>query len=985
MRTISHKGLSSIRRPRSKAEVFFLFAAALYLMFSRQGSVSAEILKIKTSDLAMNISAGKRVSVHYKDILMFPSICGFFEIYKHDAAGKRLRVDTGPWNGLTTGLLEKSTNGFSINGLATQEGYAYHLECRLTGPDEFDVTYHFSSIPRNSFVNIEIVKLAAEIFKGAEILSLPKNHLEPTYLSEMPNSVDQRILAKGKNKIVFRTPIMDVEISDLNASQSLNLADFRNVQWDPYQSFFVYVDTKALPAANNIRLVYHIAFKPKQSSAPPTTQLQIVEVDSGGTLKATSPNSNTAIGSNQLEASVVGAPGGGATALPEQKTEEWSRFCIEPKFVQRGSGYFLLDKNSSVFVGLERESTKRIIAEEMERKIGGHRRADLRPDGEGTGSIIITKQEKIMHAGGLLPQEGFEIIVSKNAVHINGVDERGCLYGFWALLQLLNNQEDQWRVPIGIYRDWPDLKVRGFVVEMLAPFRTDTALFRKYLLSLSKARANLVVFYHLPDQIINWKKEQTKAGWSKDQMRQISAFAAGLEMEIWAGMSHKFNKKDCPAGMIKDGTNIYNPFDRKAYEYLHPLYEELLAVYKPSHVLIGHDEIRGLNEYTMAGKYSAAELLSASVKEAETWFGERGIGIAIWGDMLLDHRKWEEAAGNANSLNPIYRSGATHPAVDTLPHDIKIMDWHYQAKPEYGTSAYFAEKGFPVYGCVWHEPQSAKHMAMSIQKAGGQGLIGTDWGFWRTLSPAATTLYSLMCAWHTACVVDSQADMILLAETLREEHSSEKMIQKPVPLEAVSNALTADISNGIYNTGAYIDLRLFPSGEVVFDKTRFHVLPHTNGKIPNCIIVGADGAGRPDPDSEIVIPMNKRKFNSIQFLHTMLHRDPQYQSRKLGYYQIRYTDGTKAQVDLVEGLNITDIRLSPGLRKNDWTFSRHPEILLGSKCAWLGESATGVPLNVQSLCFRNPHPEKELKDIVVAADAVHEEYRIIVLGVTLIE
>jgi hypothetical protein len=91
-----------------------------------------------------------------------------------------------------------------------------------------------------------------------------------------------------------------------------------------------------------------------------------------------------------------------------------------------------------------------------------------------------------------------------------------------------------------------------------------------------------------------------------------------------------------------------------------------------------------------------------------------------------------------------------------------------------------------------------------------------------------------------------------------------------------------------------------------------------------------------------------------------------------------------AQVEIIEGFNITDVRSGTGVRKNDWTFRRHPEILIGSECVWQGQSATGIPLNVQMLAWENPYPEKAIKRIQIQAKQLNEDFRIAVLGLTLI-
>jgi hypothetical protein len=68
----------------------------------------------------------------------------------------------------------------------------------------------------------------------------------------------------------------------------------------------------------------------------------------------------------------------------------------------------------------------------------------------------------------------------------------------------------------------------------------------------------------------------------------------------------------------------------------------------------------------------------------------------IWGDRLLDGKTtgmgmWEASFNN------------THRAIDMVPKDIVICDWHYERADK--TAVYFAMKGLRVITCPWRNPQ----------------------------------------------------------------------------------------------------------------------------------------------------------------------------------------------------------------------------------------------------------------------------------------
>jgi len=59
------------------------------------------------------------------------------------------------------------------------------------------------------------------------------------------------------------------------------------------------------------------------------------------------------------------------------------------------------------------------------------------------------------------------------------------------------------------------------------------------------------------------------------------------------------------------------------------------------------------------------------------------------------------------------RRPTTEPAVDFVPKDIVICDWHYDKAPE--TPRFFARKGFDVVACPWRKPDVALGQLAQLQ------------------------------------------------------------------------------------------------------------------------------------------------------------------------------------------------------------------------------------------------------------------------------
>src|SRR4030066_1115366 len=77
----------------------------------------------------------------------------------------------------------------------------------------------------------------------------------------------------------------------------------------------------------------------------------------------------------------------------------------------------------------------------------------------------------------------------------------------------------------------------------------------------------------------------------------------------------------------------------------------------------------------------------------------------IWGDRLIDGKttgigEWEGSYNN------------THRAVDMIPEDVMICDWHYERPDQ--TPVYFALKGLSVVTCPWRMPENAVKQAQDM-------------------------------------------------------------------------------------------------------------------------------------------------------------------------------------------------------------------------------------------------------------------------------
>lgn len=174
----------------------------------------------------------------------------------------------------------------------------------------------------------------------------------------------------------------------------------------------------------------------------------------------------------------------------------------------------------------------------------------------------------------------------------------------------------------------------------------------------------------------------------------------------------------------------YCPLHPKVHEVVFALVDELCDAFETDAFHAGMDEVFYLGDSRCprcAGK-DKAELFAGEVKRIRDHLQDRGRKLWIWGDRLLDGKttglgEWEA------SLN------GTHRAIDLIPRDVVICDWHYdRAEP---TATWFALHGFPVVTCPWRKVEPALQQVRDLARAREQsnpvvqrrllGIVQTVW------------------------------------------------------------------------------------------------------------------------------------------------------------------------------------------------------------------------------------------------------------------
>ena len=134
------------------------------------------------------------------------------------------------------------------------------------------------------------------------------------------------------------------------------------------------------------------------------------------------------------------------------------------------------------------------------------------------------------------------------------------------------------------------------------------------------------------------------------------------------------------------------------------LIDELTDAFQADAMHVGMDEVFFIADPDCPRCHGQdpAKLFARTVNELHQHIvGERNLTMLMWGDRLLDaqtmhYGRWESA------------TNGTAPAVDWIPKDIIICDWHYLAQTNYPSVPFLLSNGFRVWPAGFQPAEAAK-------------------------------------------------------------------------------------------------------------------------------------------------------------------------------------------------------------------------------------------------------------------------------------
>ncbi len=229
----------------------------------------------------------------------------------------------------------------------------------------------------------------------------------------------------------------------------------------------------------------------------------------------------------------------------------------------------------------------------------------------------------------------------------------------------------------------------------------------------------------------------------KDNGIQIIPQFQCLGHQSWAEDTWKllevYPELDLTPNAFPNNDSIYcrewDPTNPRVNEIVFSLMDELIDAFDAKAMHVGMDEVflLGSEESPTTKGKDPAELYAKCVNDIyDHLVKEKGVEMLMWGDRLIDgneiqYGEWEAALNGTAS------------AIDMIPNDIIICDWHYEVfeeypmiENEYESIPMFLDKGFRVLPTSYKNVESMEmllYYSMLQEDPNMLGHLFTMWSY----------------------------------------------------------------------------------------------------------------------------------------------------------------------------------------------------------------------------------------------------------------
>ena len=430
---------------------------------------------------------------------------------------------------------------------------------------------------------------------------------------------------------------------------------------------------------------------------------------------------------------------------------------MQKRIWELGEGRYITEQTEMIGASAVMEALLDAFALKKEEKNAENFRGSVPPMGESYKRICFLQTlppvelEEAYPIAGLRAswdEEACLIYAKEEEVTVYASTERGLLYGASALLHL--TQGGYLRRVLAYFA--PVCRERG--MKVFTPSRDNIPFFKKFI--------DLLVFYGFNTVMIEvggameYKSHpEINAGWvsyckemseysgkttviqdqtypwyknaihmengggeylSQEEMRQLVEYCKERQLEVIPevpSLGHcdylMMGNPDIAERREDPYPDTYCPSNPRSYEILFDVMDEILQVFEPKRMNIGHDEYYSIAVCEKCRSKSGAEIFACDVNKIAAYLKAKNVKTVIWGDKLLRNAAVPGAGPFGGAEIKMYspafhRDGkfvgimpATWQAIYQVDKEVEILHWNWGLSGELEDE--LLEEGFSVrYG-----------------------------------------------------------------------------------------------------------------------------------------------------------------------------------------------------------------------------------------------------------------------------------------------
>lgn len=366
-------------------------------------------------------------------------------------------------------------------------------------------------------------------------------------------------------------------------------------------------------------------------------------------------------------------------------------------------------------------------------------------------------------------EDSYAVFGEGDVLTVCSANLRGQLYGAYTLLQ--QAYDNGGKIPGGVIFNVPQCSFRGLKIYLPAPDALEE--FYRTVDFLLYYRCNTVIievggameYRRHPEINESWldycremgryperaREVQEMFGWAKnsihfengggrylpqDTIRKLVQYCRDRGMEVIPevpSLSHAdylLNAHQELAERPYDPfPDVYCPSNPESYRLLFDVLDEVLEVFQPETVHIGHDECYSLGLCERCRDKDPAELYAGDITRIHDYLAARGVRTMFWSEKVLNAvTKSGQPFGGAEqtwncSRNTSCHIAAAYSAIDRIPRDCRAHNW-YWGIVEWGDRE-FHQRGIPMTFGNW-SPLTIRNWQARVD-AGAQGGAPSHW------------------------------------------------------------------------------------------------------------------------------------------------------------------------------------------------------------------------------------------------------------------